>query len=190
MSDVYPSVASSGNVQIAVRSAPTPPMAAAVGKVRSGRRASHTTSAPTRANMPTTRWLITTAAKSTAGNHIRRRCSSEYARAPRKNNASARARVNENSPAKLLARFPPMMCWLPATRVASAPAPGAPLKNRRTVAPTANSAGAGRGPRRPRPNAYAAAGSAIGPNAVTSLNAMLYGSTASSATINRAGKGK
>jgi hypothetical protein len=165
-------------------------MAATIGNVRLGRRASHTMSAPTTANMPTTRWLITTAANRTAGKHIRRRCSSEYARAPRKKSASARAKVNENSPAKLLARLPPMMCWFPAIRVASASAPGAPLKKRRTVAPTANRAGAGRGARRPRPNTYAPAGSAIGPNAVTSLNAMLYGRIVSRATITRAGNGK
>ncbi len=83
-----------------------------------------------------------------------------------------------------------MMCWFPAIWVAAAPVPGSPLKKRKIVVPTAKNAGAGLGARRPRPNAYAAAGSAIAPSAVTSLNAMLYGRIVSNATVRRAGKGK
>ena len=78
------------------------------------------------------------------------------------------------------------MMWWSYRMVASPPS----LKNRKAVAPTANSAGAGLGTRMPRPNTYAPIGISTGPSAVTSLNAMLYGSTVSSRTMRSAGNGK
>ena len=98
--------------------------------------------------------------------------------------------MNEYSPAVVLAKTPPMMCWLPAISVSSGDVPGFPLKKKKMTAPTASSGGPGLGMRRPRPNAYAAAGSAIAPAAVTILNAMLYGRMTSIATIVSAGSGK
>ena len=93
--------------------------------------------------------------------------------------------MNENSPASVLASVPPMMWWSNFI-VASPPS----LKNRKHVTATANSAGAGRGARMPRPNTYAAIGSRIGPSAVTSLNATLYGMKTSRMTVSSAGSGK
>src|SRR6476661_6445984 len=70
---VNPKVASSGTVQNAVSSAPTPAIAAATGSVRTGRWNSQTASAPTTTKMPTTTWQRIVTARSSAGSHGRRR---------------------------------------------------------------------------------------------------------------------
>ena len=104
---------------------------------------------------------------------------------PKKKSDSASAIMNEYSPASVLGKFPPMM-WKSNVMVESPP----PLKNRKPVAATASRGAVGRGAWMPRPNTYAPAGNRSGPATVTSLNAMLYGSTTSSSAISTAGNGK
>ncbi|CAB4652524.1 unannotated protein [freshwater metagenome] len=107
---VYPKVASSGRVQKAVSNAPTPPMAADSPNDLSGRFAvAQITKAATTANIATTMWLMTVAARSKAGIHARVLRSSADAKAPRNTNARAIAIEKENSPASVLLRVPPMM---------------------------------------------------------------------------------
>ena len=55
---------------------------------------------------------MTAAANRPAGNHNARRVRSAHAKVPRKSKAKASASVKLYSPAMLLARLPPMMCWL------------------------------------------------------------------------------
>ena len=99
--------------------------------------------------------------------------------------------MNEYSPAVVLAKVPPMMCWLPAISVSSGDVPGFPLKKRKMTAPTANSGGPGLGMRETPPeHVRRRPAAATGPSAVTILNAMLYGRTTSIATIVSAGSGK
>ena len=185
MSVVLPRFTANGTSQNAVRSTPTTPIAASRVALRSGRKTSQMTIAPTTAKMPTTTWLMTVNASSTAGSHIGPRRSSARASVPRKNNDNANAIMNEYSPANVLASVPPMM-WKSNVMVASPPS----LKYMKAVAPTANSGAAGRGTRMPRANTYAPAGSINGPSAVTSLNAMLYGRTTSRMAMSTAGNGK
>ena len=99
----------SGTVQIAVRQKATTATPSAAGRLRSGRRCSQITTAPTATNTATMRWLMTVAASSAAGSASPFRSSSDRARAPMKNSPRARAMVKENSPARLLARFPPQI---------------------------------------------------------------------------------
>jgi hypothetical protein len=86
-------------------------------------------------------------ASSTAGSHNEPRRSSARARVPRKSSESDRAIMNENSPASVLARLPPMM-WMSNVIVESP----ASMKNMKTVAPSAISGAAGRGTLIPRAN--------------------------------------
>ena len=96
----------------------------------------------------------------------------------------------EYSPASVLARLPPAMCWLNAMFCAIELDPGSPVKKRNATDASAKNAGAGRGARIPRANTYAPTGRRSGPVAVASLNAMLYGRTRSRKTVISAGTGK
>ncbi len=96
----------------------------------------------------------------------------------------------EYSPASVLASVPPAMCWLNAMFSATGPLPGSPVKKRNAVAPTASSAGVGRGHAEPPAKTYAPTGRSTGPATVPSLNATLYGRKTSSPTIRSAGTGK
>ena len=168
MSVVYLSVAATGTSHTAVSSTPTAPIAATRVKLRPGRWVSQSTAAASTAKIATTRWLVSVAANNTAGSHRGPRRSSARASVPRKKSDNASAIMNEYSPANVLASVPPMMCRSKVC-VASPPC----LKNRNTVAATANRGAVGRGTRTPRANTYAPIGSNSGPTAVTSLNATL-----------------
>ena len=98
---------SSGSSHTAGIAAATPPMAAANGQVRKGRRVSHSNDAAMPMKIATTMCDITAHAISNAGNHLRFPVSSVYASAPSPNSANARPIVNENSPASVLAMLPP-----------------------------------------------------------------------------------
>ncbi len=126
---------------------PTATIAATRPVAVRGREHNQITPAAETANTATTRWLVSVAARNTAGSQSPRRRSSANASVPRKNSANAIAIVNEYSPASVLVSVPPMMWWSNVI-VASPPS----LKNRKAVAPTAKSAGAGRGARMPRAN--------------------------------------
>ena len=94
---------------MAVTRAPTAPMAAATDRLRTGRRWSQITTAPTMTNTATIRWLMTVAASRAAGTAKPLRSSRARASDPRKNSPRAMAMQKENSPARVLARLPPQI---------------------------------------------------------------------------------
>ncbi len=185
MSVVLPRFTASGTNQNAVSRTPTTPTAARRVKFLTGRMINQITTPAYTAKIATTTWLRMVSASSTAGSQSGPRRSSARANVPRKKSDSASAIMNENSPASVLGRLPPMM-WKSNVMVASPPS----LKNRKPVAASASIGAAGRGARMPRANTYAPAGNSSGPRAVTTLNAMLYGMKTSSSAINTAGNGK
>ena len=151
---VYPKVASRGRLQKAVSNAPAPPIAADCPNTRSGRlTVAHIIKAATTANIATTIWLSTVAARRSAGTHERVLRLSAEANAPRNTSARAIPIEKENSPASVLRRVPPMMPWLKAMVAIFGPEPLAPLKNKKSTVAREKSSGVGRGARMPRPNA-------------------------------------
>ncbi len=147
---VYVIVTTSGTSHTALRHTPTAPIATARVKFRIGPWNAQTVTAPIAAKTPTIRWLIRHSARNIAGSQRCWRVRSAIANVPKKKKTNAIASVNENSPASVLARFPPMIRWLNAIACAASLVPGFPVKNRNDVTATANAAGVGFGARRPR----------------------------------------